>query len=359
MTVSETSPAHSEVEPETESVPDGEDRLASGLRLLCVAPVEPSWINLSLQLDAEGCHEPQFRWVSTAQETLTVLRSENFDCLVMSDSGFPTPETSTRQTSTPSATRLDPVALLRAVRASGCDDPAIFLAETVDDETWANLSRLDCEILITTTRWESSALVPILKLAVGRVQLNRENHSFSVSNHRRLVRERDETEHLLKQQREIVRELEALAAEGGDGNTSSTNPLSKESRPTFSSDDAIARLPAGINEYYHELLRTYVIMGSGGLAPEITNLAQLVGVAGLGPRDALELHLERVETLVRDLGNRSARHVMARADLLALELMIHLGEYYQRRAEETGDQQSHSFGGLADVARERRAATSE
>jgi hypothetical protein len=31
------------------------------------------------------------------------------------------------------------------------------------------------------------------------------------------------------------------------------------------------------------------------------------------------------------LGNRSTRHIMARADLLALELMIHLGECYRRR----------------------------
>ncbi len=81
--------------------------------------------------------------------------------------------------------------------------------------------------------------------------------------------------------------------------------------------------------YYQELLRTYVIMGSGGLGAEIAKLAELLAVAGLSPRQALELHLERVEELVRGLGSRSTRHVMARADLLALELMIHLGECYQ------------------------------
>jgi hypothetical protein len=354
MTVSDAPSLNPEAESAPEPSRNGEDPLASGLRLLCVTPVEPSWINLSLQLDAEGCHEPRFRWVATAQETLAILRRENFDCLVMSDSGFPSTEASPA-----SSSRLDPVALLQAVRASGCDDPAIFLAQSVDDETWANLSRLDCEILIARSRWESSALVPILKRAVGRVQLNRENHSFSVSNHRRLVRERDETEHLLKQQREIVRELEALAAEEDNGNSSASHTPSSGSQPVSDSANAIARLPAGINDYYHELLRTYVIMGSGGLAPEITNLAELIGVAGLGPRDALELHLERVESLVRDLGNRSARHVMARADLLALELMIHLGEHYQRRAEDVGDRQSSGYGGLADVARERRSATSD
>jgi hypothetical protein len=45
----------------------------------------------------------------------------------------------------------------------------------------------------------------------------------------------------------------------------------------------------------------------------------------------LDVHLERVEALVQGLGNRSARHVLARADLLALELMMALGEHYRQR----------------------------
>src|SRR5207253_8544828 len=91
------------------------------------------------------------------------------------------------------------------------------------------------------------------------------------------------------------------------------------------------KLPTEFEEYYQELLRTYVIMGSGNLAAEIVKLAELLSQAGLSPRDVLELHLVRVERLVHGLGNRSTRHVMARADLLALELMLHLGESYQRQ----------------------------
>jgi hypothetical protein len=92
-----------------------------------------------------------------------------------------------------------------------------------------------------------------------------------------------------------------------------------------------ASLPPEINTYYHELLRTYVIMGSGNLSGEIAKLADLLTVAGCGPREVLSLHLERVESLVGGLGNRSTRHIMARADLLALELMIYLSESYRRR----------------------------
>ena len=93
-------------------------------------------------------------------------------------------------------------------------------------------------------------------------------------------------------------------------------------------------VPPEIKSYYRELLRTYVIMGSGGLGSEIGQLAQILGEASLSPRDTLQLHLEQVENLVRGLGNRSTRHVMARADLLALELVIHLGEFYQQACQQ-------------------------
>ena len=56
------------------------------LRLLWIGAQEPSWIGLALRLDADGCLEPRFRWASTPSEALTVLRDENFDCVLISDS---------------------------------------------------------------------------------------------------------------------------------------------------------------------------------------------------------------------------------------------------------------------------------
>jgi len=45
----------------------------------------------------------------------------------------------------------------------------------------------------------------------------------------------------------------------------------------------------------------------------------------------MNLHLHVLEELVRGLGSRSTRHVMTRADLLALEVMVHLAEGYRQR----------------------------
>ena len=109
-----------------------------------------------------------------------------------------------------------------------------------------------------------------------------------------------------------------------------------QSQETLRADRSECLLLPQIDEYYDELLRTYVIMGSGNLRDEIAKLAEILSLAEMSPRQGLELHLERVEALVGGLGNRSARHVLARADLLALELMIHLGEHYRKKYAAVG-----------------------
>ena len=48
----------------------------------------------------------------------------------------------------------------------------------------------------------------------------------------------------------------------------------------------------------------------------------------------MHLHVHVLEELISSLGNRSARHVMNRADLLVLEIMAHLADGYRRRYHE-------------------------
>ena len=44
-----------------------------------------------------------------------------------------------------------------------------------------------------------------------------------------------------------------------------------------------------------------------------------------------EVHLHVLEELVHGLGSRSTRHVMNRADLLVLELLLHVADGYHHR----------------------------
>ena len=90
-------------------------------------------------------------------------------------------------------------------------------------------------------------------------------------------------------------------------------------------------LPEALVSHYRELLRTYVIMGAGNLTDEMTELAELLANSNVSAQRAMQLHVQVLQELVQGLGNRSARHVMNRADLLVLEVMGHLADGYRQR----------------------------
>ena len=302
--------------------------LPPGFRLLCIGASEPDWVGLTLQLDAVGCHDPRMKWVSEAADAMSLLRNETFDCLVIG-------------TNSRSVEALwDIESLVRAIRASGCNDPLVLLMDEPHDALAGLVAQLNGELLVSRVTWNSRALITVIQRAIRNVETARENHQLAVANHRRLVRERDEAGHLLRQQRDIISELEVLAngrlsaiANEANSDLACIDVAFGHVRRDGSKQPAIP-VPDEIKRFYQELLRTYVIMGSGNLGGEIADLARILAEFRLSPRDTLSLHLERVEEVVRGLGNRSTRHVMARADLLALELIIHLGECYMGISEE-------------------------
>ncbi|MEO1999068.1 MAG: hypothetical protein ABGZ17_27795 [Planctomycetaceae bacterium] len=291
------------------------------MRVLCLSAIEPSWITLALQLDAAGCLEPQFRWTSAAADVLSMLGQQSFDCILL----FPSDAGSTQRDGV--------LKLMHAIRVSGCDDPLILVVPEPDDRDWEDLGELNCEILITRNGAESLALVPAIRRAIGFVDVFRENARLSAANQRRLIREREEAAHLLGQQRQMICEL-AIDRNRNDPTVPAESDCGTD-RSLVAGNDWVPRpvcLPPEVSDYYQELLRTYVIMGSGSLGTEFAKLAELLVVVGLSTAETLELHLERVEQLVSGLGSRSTRHVMARADLMALELMVHLGQRYRLKS---------------------------
>src|SRR5215469_10673717 len=113
----------------------GSGPLPTRLRLLCVGSPEPSWVSLTLELDALGCVEPNFRWVSTASEALTLLRDESFDCLLV------------RINPVRLGAADDSLSLARAIRAGGCGDPLVIVTVNADDETWNEALQLNVDLL--------------------------------------------------------------------------------------------------------------------------------------------------------------------------------------------------------------------
>ena len=146
-------------------------------------------------------------------------------------------------------------------------------------------------------------------------------------------------ERLLVEQRALVCDLESIRQQGQLRSKKSEAKETRQPRRRSIAAETLAaqRPPAGLPDelvqHYRELLRTYVIMGSGNLACELGRLAELLTTAGVSARQTMQLHLHVLEELVRGLGARSTRHVMTRADLLALEMMVHLAEGYRQRFE--------------------------
>lgn len=281
------------------------------LKILFVSQQKPIWVGLALKLDEMGCSEPRFDWASSSEEALELLRSDSYDCLLIA---------------VDNESMMSQLELLNAIRISGCEDPVILVLSEPDDRAVLTAYENDAEVLVSAAIWESQALLSSIQKTLKMHQLIEENHRLQVENHRRLIRERDEAERLLIQQRSMVKEMQTLAYPEDAENSLSLEGIQdgEESVQPF-------QVPSEVKDYYHELLRTYVIMGSGSLKDEIHQIAELLAGAKLTPRQVLEFHIECVESIVKGLGNRSSRHVLARADLLALEMMIHLGECYQKK----------------------------
>ena len=93
--------------------------------------------------------------------------------------------------------------------------------------------------------------------------------------------------------------------------------------------------PAQLVDHYREMLQTYVIMGAGNLDEELKRLCGVLVTVGVGARQFMSIHLKAVEAMVKGLGTRSARHVMNRADMLAIEVLLSLCEGFREKVLQT------------------------
>jgi DNA-binding NarL/FixJ family response regulator len=210
---------------------------------------------------------------------------------------------------------LDALDLIEGYRAGGAEEPILVLGDQNEQELAAPCFEVGADAYLCVHAATTRNLIWVIARAIQRHELLRENHRLNLAEQSRLQREHDEADRLLKEQRALLGDLEALRS----------GPLETAVEPV---------LPAELYSYCRELLRTYVIMGSGNLGDELKRLAELLVNAGLSARQTMQLHLKVLEELLHGLGARSTRHVMTRADLLVLEVMVHLAEGYQRRYEE-------------------------
>jgi DNA-binding response OmpR family regulator len=218
---------------------------------------------------------------------------------------------------------LNAVGLVEGCRLSGADEPIIVLGQESEQEMIEACFEAGADAYLCVHTATTRSLLWLGARAIERHQLRRENERLGQAERTRLQREHEEASHLLEQQRAMLADLTAVR-EGRGRKASELEPGAWHP----------AQLPHPLVEHYRQLLRTYVIMGSGNLACELAELAKLLVAAGFTARQTMQLHLNVLEELVRGLGSRSSRHVMTRADLLMLEVLVHLAEGYRCRYRE-------------------------
>jgi len=199
---------------------------------------------------------------------------------------------------------LDALALAAGIRASGGDEPVIVFGIEPQHELLADCLAAGAETYLCVAATTPQALAWTVAKSTDRLAL--------VRDYRRLVdaqRQRQEQDQV-----EVRRLLEEQSA--------ALTGLAGTNTP----------LPSRLMDRYRELLRAYIVMGSGHLTDELSVLVQQIAAAEVSASQTMQMHLQVLDELVRSLGNRSARHALARADLLALEVVVRLGEVYLRRA---------------------------
>ena len=232
---------------------------------------------------------------------------------------------------------LNALDLIEGYRAGGADEPIVVLGVQSEQEMAALCYEVGADAYVCVNTTTTRNLIWVVARAVQRCQLVRENRRLTQAERQRLQREHDEAERLLKQQRALIQDLETIRNRGKSTSSEDTSDQRSDLPPAGPGPKLADRpmdLPEELVHHYRELLRTYVIMGSGNLASELSRLADLLATAGVSARQTMQLHVHVLEELVHGLGSRSTRHVMTRADLLVLEIMIHLAESYRVRYSE-------------------------
>ena len=297
------------------------------MRVLYIASTQRTGGWLAEAFAADSASEILLEEVVGSVAGLARLRDEPFDVVLVSHEPG----------------ELDALDLIEGYRAGGADEPIIVLGLQSEQEMAALCHEVGADAYVCVNTTTTRNLIWVAARAVQRHELVRENRRLNLAEQRRLQQEHDEADRLLEQQRALIGDLEVLRRQSRcagplqnsqDQADAARHPASPCSLSLQDEDPQLLDLPAELTTHYRELLRTYVIMGSGNLAEELSQLAELLTTAGVTARQTMRLHLRVLEELVHGLGARSTRHVMTRADLLVLEIMIHLAEGYRRRYQE-------------------------
>ena len=255
--------------------------LPARMRILFVTAPSADGGWLAEALTADPASSVQLEEAFGAEAGLARLRDEVFDAIVLHH--------------VPGV--LDALELTEGTRGLGVEEPILVMGEADAGDLLALVYEIGGDAYLSVPATSTRSLLWTLARTMEHHSLVRENRRLAQCEKNRLRQEQEDAQRLLADQRALVRRA--------------------------------GELPADLRAHYRELLRTHVIMGAGNLGEEIETLSHMLAGSRMSADDALALHLDALEELIRGLGNRSARHIMSRADVLALDLVSRLAESYR------------------------------
>ena len=249
---------------------------------------------------------------------LTRLREQVFDAVLVSHE----------------PAELDALVFLDALRAGGAEEPLIVLGQASEQEMAALCYESGADAYVCVNTATTRTLLWIVARATERHSLMRENrHLAQAAAASACSKSMARPNGCSKNSADWFATWKS--ARRRSCRTTRTRSRARRCRPSAAAPPdrpQLAPLDESLMNHYRELLRAHVIMGSGNLSHEMAALAELLADGGVTAPQTLQLHVQVLEELVRGLGSRSARHVMTRADLLVLEVLVYLAEQYRLRA---------------------------
>ena len=218
---------------------------------------------------------------------------------------------------------LDALDLIEGYRTGGAEEPIVVLGTPSESEMAVLCYEVGADGYVCVDSSTTRNLIWVVVRAVQQHHLVHENRRFHQAEQTRLQREQDEARRLLQEQRAAVEEFRPgpLRRHGGVAASSQQRAFRG---PAARVDGPLSRIAADLRDHgFRQPGRR--VAASGRFAG---------GRRHHGAADGADASGRRRRDDFQGLGARSSRHVMTRADLLILEVMMHLGEGYRRSYEE-------------------------
>ncbi|MBL4886588.1 MAG: hypothetical protein JKY95_18940 [Planctomycetaceae bacterium] len=287
----------------------GDQGLLRPLRLLALGANVPDWEFLSQRLSRQQWELKEVSWNSDLFQTLQSLRSQHWDCLVISLCD-----------SDEQYSHRELAAFLSAIRESGMSISILGLASSLDVELVEMFQEYQCDFHEIHSGWFSPVIGVLVNRTMQLQAISQAHQKLQSIEQQRQSREQEEAEVILAQQRNLLQQI--LKEQSKSDQSASSTALENAS----SGFDAI------IVSQYEQTLRSFVVMGSGRLENELSQLVNGMQSRGKTPHDLLAMHLNCVQNIVEGLSHRSSRHVLQRSDQMLLDIMVHLAEIYRSDA---------------------------